>query len=91
MNFEPERTVFVRHLNNETTPETLKKVFEKYGIITRVLKIKGRGWGFVEFAELADAVNTLLLFQRGEKVIIDEWQIFVTAYKKRIKKRPAEV
>ena len=57
----PHRTLFVYNLNYETTEETLKRKFERFGdiitlyIVTDILKGTSKGYGFIEYASSYNA------------------------------------
>jgi RNA recognition motif-containing protein len=68
--------LYVGNLNYRTTEEQLKEVFEKYGEVSSVKVIEGRGFGFVEMStseSAQEAINSLNGYELdGRKIIVDK-------------------
>ena len=55
--FVQVKVVYVRNLKNEVTEDELKQLFEPYGAIERVRKV--RDYGFVHFEERDHALKAI--------------------------------
>ncbi|RWR98604.1 U11/U12 small nuclear ribonucleoprotein 35 kDa protein-like protein, partial [Dinothrombium tinctorium] len=77
---EPLNTVFVAHLHTETTEDTIRRLFSKYGEIKRLRLIRdlvtghSKRYAFVEFCERRDAMKAV---DRTHNTILDGRKIFV--------------
>lgn len=65
---EPYKTLFVCRLNKDTTEKYLKRVFEEYGPVKKVVIVKdlngnSRKYGFVEFENYDDFRGALTCYQ----------------------------
>ena len=62
---DPSKTLMVRHFSRETTTNTLREMFERYGDIVRCRVVRdivtgfSRGYGFVEFKHRSDCEAVL--------------------------------
>lgn len=50
-----QNKLYVGNLNYSTTEDSLKNLFSTYGSVKSVKVIQGKGFGFVEMSEVADA------------------------------------
>lgn len=49
------KKLYVGNLNYAVTEDELKELFSEYGNVTDIRVIEGKGFGFVEMAEIAEA------------------------------------
>ncbi|KAG2370665.1 hypothetical protein C9374_009105 [Naegleria lovaniensis] len=77
---EPFNTLFIAKMNYETTEETLRNAFSKFGPIKAVRVVrdsstgKSRGYAFIEFEKHEDMRDA---YNRGDGMEIDQWRVMV--------------
>ncbi|KAF7278641.1 hypothetical protein GWI33_008157 [Rhynchophorus ferrugineus] len=76
----PQCTIFVSRLNHETTKDTIKDIFSKYGKLKRFRMVKDivtgmpKGYAFVEYEEERAAEDA---YRLANKMVVDGNVIFV--------------
>jgi len=76
---DPRKTLFVGRLNYETTEETIKRVFEEYGRITKVILVldvvtgKSKGYCFIEYAHTEDMKYAYRKADGKKLTIVELW------------------
>ncbi|EFC44943.1 predicted protein, partial [Naegleria gruberi] len=77
---EPFNTLFISKMNYETTEDTLRNAFGKFGPIKTVRVVrdastnKSRGYAFVEFEKHEDMKEA---YKLGDGMEIDQWRVLV--------------
>lgn len=77
---DPKHSIFVARLNPETSEETLKTVFSRYGEIIRCRLIRDIVTGFSKcygFIEFKDSYGAGKACREAHRVILDSHEIFV--------------
>lgn len=76
----PERTIFISRLSHETSKDTIKEIFSKYGQLKRFRMVKdivtgmSKGYAFVEYEEEQAAEEA---YRLANKMVVDGSAIFV--------------
>uniref|UniRef100_A0AAR5P6S7 U11/U12 small nuclear ribonucleoprotein 35 kDa protein n=3 Tax=Dendroctonus ponderosae TaxID=77166 RepID=A0AAR5P6S7_DENPD len=76
----PESTIFISRLNHETSKETIKDIFSKYGKLRRFRLVKDivtgmpKGYAFVEYEEEQAAEEA---YRLANRMVVDGNAIFV--------------
>lgn len=77
---DPQLTLFVARLSQETTEEKLKEFFSRYGDIQRIRLVRdiitgfSKGYAFIEYKQ-ESAIKKA--YRDGNKLVIDQHEIFV--------------
>lgn len=76
----PENTIFVGRLNEDTTEDSLKEAFEYFGEITNIRLVRdivtgfSKRYAFIEYSSEQDASRA---YRDGHKMVIDQHEVLV--------------